>query len=92
MIAEGRKHLPPGRVPMINQAVILRLVEPNKDNGKNVTIDNQFTSISLAHVLYDLGLTCVGTLRYNNPGVPLILRAPYSKKDLCIVVVAFSEK
>ena len=61
------------------QRVVTQLVQPHYNSGRNVTCDNFFTSLSLAEVLYENGLTLLGTLRKNRKEIPkefLSLRRP----------------
>nr|QPD02190.1 PiggyBac2 [Dichotomius schiffleri] len=51
--------------------VVTRLITPINKSGRNVTHDNWFTSIPLAHkLLHDHNLTTVGTVRKNKKELP----------------------
>lgn len=51
--------------------VVLRMIEPISGSGRNVTIDNFFTSIPLwAELIQEHRLTVVGTLRKNKAEIP----------------------
>lgn len=66
------KH-PTGPYLVSNSAedVVMRLTRPIYKTGRNVTVDNWFTSIPLANNLEKHKLTLVGTLRKNKKEVPL---------------------
>lgn len=52
--------------------IVVRLCEIIKGSGRNLTIDNWFTSIPLVEkLLKDFKLTVIGTLRKNKPELPL---------------------
>jgi len=55
----------------VNQAerVVLDL-STSLEPGVNITVDNFFTSISLANKLFEKNLTLLGTLRKNRKGIP----------------------
>lgn len=56
------------------QAVVLRLIKPISKTGRNVTMDNWFTSIPLAkELLNDHYLSMVGTMRKNKRELPPIV-------------------
>lgn len=55
--------------------VVLRLVQPIRDSGRNVTADNWFTSLDLVEELEKLKLSYVGTIRKNKPELPLEFKA-----------------
>ena len=50
--------------------VVLRLVEPIKKSGRNITADNWFTSIPLIEKLTKLKFSYVGTIRKNKRELP----------------------
>ncbi|CAK1592286.1 unnamed protein product [Parnassius mnemosyne] len=52
-------------------ALVKRMIKPIAGSGRNATMDNWFTSISLAEqLLTDYNLTVVGTVKKNNPDIP----------------------
>ncbi|GBP98328.1 PiggyBac transposable element-derived protein 4 [Eumeta japonica] len=58
----------------LSESVVMRLVEPFANTGRNVTTDNFFTSLSLANNLLAKRTTIVGTLNRARREVP-----PYVK-------------
>lgn len=64
---------PDRRFEMSNKAmdVVLRLVEPIKNSGRNITADNWFASIELIKNLAKLKLSYLRTMRKNKPQIPL---------------------
>ena len=56
------------------EELTLRLVDKYSEfcevQGRNITVDNLYTSISLAKKLLERGITVVGTLRSNRKGIP----------------------
>ena len=54
------------------EAVVKQLIDPFLDNGRNVTLDNFFTSVHLADDLRARNTTLVGTVRRNNRSVPSV--------------------
>ena len=54
--------------------VVLRLIDPLKNKGYNITTDNFFTSTRLANALAVKKTTMVGTLRANSKGLPEITK------------------
>lgn len=61
----------PFRVSNSAHDIVLRLVEPIKRTGRNITTDNWYTSVPLALSLLDMNLTLVGTLRKNKGEIPI---------------------
>lgn len=58
------KHRPERIAPgKLGEYYTMKLVEPYLDRGRNITVDNWFTSMSLATELYKRQTTLVGTLR-----------------------------
>jgi hypothetical protein len=55
-----------GHVP----ALVMELMEPFLDCGRNVTMDNWFTSQKLANHLARRKTTLLGTLKSNSPSIP----------------------
>lgn len=47
--------------------------------GRNITMDNFFTSVPLAEKLLEKNLTIVGTLRQNKPDIPPIMKPSKSR-------------
>ena len=54
----------------LGEHVVLRLIEPYKKTGRNVTTDNFFTSINLAKTLKQQGLSLVGTVNRIRKEIP----------------------
>jgi len=63
---------PEGPYNLLNNPhpLIMRLMEPILDSGRNLTIDNFFTSVPLAKDLLNRKITLVGTLRTNKREIP----------------------
>jgi hypothetical protein len=64
---------PPGqdRQRNIGANIVLQLTKPLFGSGRNVTMDNFFTSIPLAKELGTENITLIGTLRKNKPEIPV---------------------
>lgn len=58
----------------IGENVVLSLMRPYLNAGRNVTMDNFFTTLPLARKLLSNRTTLVGTLRKNKRYIPLKLR------------------
>lgn len=52
------------------KAVVERLIEPIVNTGRNVTMDNWFTSLPLCQSLLEKKLTVVGTIKKNKREIP----------------------
>lgn len=66
----------------INQAerVVTDLITPFYGTGRGVTVDNFFTSISLASKLLVNNITLTGTIRSNKPDVPIQFKKSPKRK------------
>lgn len=61
----------PFKLPSNTESLVKRLVETISGTGRNVTMDNWFTSVPLAEsLLHEHTLTMVGTLRKNKAEIP----------------------
>ena len=70
--------------------VVLRLVEPIEETGRNITADNWFTSIPLVKKLADKGLSFVGTIRKNKRELPLEFK-PHRKREVESSIFGFNK-
>lgn len=67
----GQQPQGPFHVENDASSVVQRLIKPIDKSGRNITIDNFFTSIPLANDLFvNHRLTAVGTVRKNKPQIP----------------------
>ncbi|KAF2894950.1 hypothetical protein ILUMI_11225 [Ignelater luminosus] len=64
----------------LSENVVLRLLEPFTKKGRNVTIDNFFTSVRLAEKLIKLNTSIVGTMNRSRREVPELVKS--SRGDL----------
>lgn len=71
--------------------LVKRLVDRWKQSGRNITCDNYFTSIPLAHDLLVLDTTLVGTLRKNKQEIPQVMQAN-RQREIYSSVFAFTNK
>lgn len=69
-IYAGKQPVGPYELSNAAKDVVHRLTEPIENTGRNITLDNWFTSIPLAEELLQKKLTLVGTLRKNKPQLP----------------------
>jgi len=58
----------------LGEHVVLKLMEPFLDKGRNVTTDNFFTSLSLARRLLSRSTSLVGTVRMNKRELPPVAK------------------
>ena len=54
----------------LGENIVMKLMEPFKNSGRNITTDNFFTSLRLANVLKASNLSLVGTVRKNKLFIP----------------------
>ena len=59
------------RQTQIGAKVVLELLKPLYGSGRNVTMDNFFTTVLLAKELQAKNLSLIGTLRKNKPEIPI---------------------
>ena len=52
------------------ERVVKELAAPFKNSGRNITMDNYFTTLPVAKHLLSWKLTITGTLRQNKPYIP----------------------
>ena len=67
------------RTAPVGESVVLKLTEPFVDSGRNVTMDNFFSSIALAEKLWDKRTTMVGTIKYSKPEMPSVAKPNRSR-------------
>lgn len=60
--------------------IVKELTQTVKNSSRNVTMDNYFTSVSLAEDMLQQGITIVGTIRQNKPDIPKELKASPSRE------------
>lgn len=71
-IYPGKQPVGPFEQSNTPEDVVLRLIEPIHGTGRNLTVDNWYTSVPLAHrLLEDHQITLVGTLRKNKREIPV---------------------
>ncbi|XP_071056421.1 piggyBac transposable element-derived protein 4-like [Onthophagus taurus] len=76
----------------VSTQIVKKLAEPIYGTNRNITMDNYFTSIPLAHdMLKNHKLTIVGTLRNNKREIPPSF-LPNRKKEILSSQFAFAEK
>lgn len=66
----GNQPLGPFTINNSALSVVKRLIEPIKQTGRNITIDNWFTSVALADDLLKDRITLIGTIRKNKRELP----------------------
>ena len=72
------------------ERVVKELAVAYKGSGRNICMDNFFTSLSLAQQLLSWNLTIVGTLKKNKPYIPPIMGLNKSR-ELYSSIFAFHE-
>ena len=55
----------------VGETVVTNLTQSFKGSGRNITMDNFFTSVHLAKTLLHDNLTLVGTVRKNKTEIPV---------------------
>ena len=72
------------------EEITLRLVDKYSDfceiQGRNITTDNLYTSISLGQELLDRGVTLLGTLRKNRKGIPIEIKDTTGREENSSVI------
>ena len=66
----GREDRNNAKTCALGTEVVVKLLQPLENSGRNVTCDNFFTNVQLADMLYDKKLTLLGTMRKSNRDVP----------------------
>jgi len=80
-----------GREKNVGERVVKDLVAPYKGSGRNITMDNYFTTLPLAKSLLSWNLTIVGTLKKNKAYIPPAMAASKTREELS-TVFGFHEK
>lgn len=101
-IYAGKQPAGPYQIDNSAKSVVQRIVEPISGSGRNVTMDNWFSSIPLCFdLLADHRLTMVGTLRKDKREIPNLFletkkrsvnSAKFAFKDKCTMVSYVSTK
>lgn len=82
----------PYKVDNSASAIVQRLVQPISGTGRNVTVDNWFTSIPLAlDLLRKHKLTITGTIRKNKREIPEIFTAKIRERKVKSSIFGFTE-
>ncbi|CAK1592904.1 unnamed protein product [Parnassius mnemosyne] len=85
------------RPQSLGQHIVMHLMEPFLNKGRNVTTDNFFTSVSLAQNLLSKRTTLVGTINKGGPDIPSYVKnltldlydtkALKTENDQCLLTV-----
>ncbi|XP_030758010.1 piggyBac transposable element-derived protein 3-like [Sitophilus oryzae] len=90
-IYAGKQPEGPYNIPNDASSVVKRLIVPISKSGRNITMDNYFTSVPLVNELYtNHKLTVVGTLRKNKPHIPADLLS-VKNRPVCSSVFAYGQ-
>lgn len=73
------------------ERVVKELALPYRGNGRNICMDNFFTTLPIAKHLLSWNLTIVGTIKKNKPYIPSIMAANKSRAQYS-TVFGFHEK
>ena len=65
----------------MTQAVVMRLVDPNKGRGHHVYMDNYYTSPQLFSDLCDIGFGVCGKVQVNRRGLPAAMKESVRKGE-----------
>ena len=79
------------RVPVVRKMLVRDFVAQYKGSGRNITMDNYFTTLSLAKSLLPWDLTIVSTLKKNKTCIPPAMTALKTREELS-TVFDFHEK
>ncbi|XP_076267092.1 piggyBac transposable element-derived protein 4 isoform X2 [Rhynchophorus ferrugineus] len=80
-----------GREKNVGERVVKDLVAPYRGSGRNITMDNFFTTLPLAKFLLSWNLTIVGTLKKNKAYIPPAMAVSKTREELS-TVFGFHEK
>ena len=64
----------------LGENIVQQLCSRFRNTGRNITMDNFFTSVPLAQHLLEKDLTIVGTLRQNKPDIPPLMKPSKSRE------------
>ena len=70
--------------------VVMKLTDYIHNSGRNITMDNYFTSVPLAEDLLKKRLTIVGTIRNNKREIPSIMK-PNKSRSVCSSEFGFTK-
>lgn len=73
------------------ERVVKELAAPYRGSGRNICMDNFFTTLPVAKHLLSWNITIVGTIKKNKPYIPSVMGAN-TKRDQYSTVFGFHEK
>ena len=77
----GKKDKNANKVVGLGHQVTVEITKPYHGSNRNVTGDNWFSSIPLAHdLLRSHGLTYLGTMKSNKPEIPIEMKSTANRK------------